>query len=658
MGVNLGNLYLPARAVDESPVFSQTAASKAFADIANGPLHLALVLIKAPELLHDTTLQGIGLTLLQLCRLGLSCVVMVDHPPRENFKSLREVHPVWRASLNKQVERIAAAIDHHGGRGARPLDSIFEFRGPPDSHESLKLDSSVRIISRNSLLAPLRRGIIPVIVPIGYHFDTQIASAVSPLNATLALTRELAGLSPCISVEDNPLDVAEKITTLQKQVSLDRIIILDPGGGIPSMNRPGGSHIFINLEQEYKHIQHELREAYSHGNFKETKSKVHLAEPKKGKSVAEPNNQLLRLGKNVTLAMLRGTPPGTMLSRSPAAGGSITTTTHGDPSTKFTGIETKSGSHNNEQDLSPLPETWSSNYRYSPAENLLLAKQALDLLPPSSSVLLTTPFEAANSTRSTAPAAPGVGTRSQRNPLIHNLLTDKPVYSSSLPTTRVVSSNTKISPGGDLQSSTTTFIKQGMPVTLIPDPFTQPWTPPTPTTPLLKLSDPRIDLPRLIHLIEDSFGRKLDIEHYLSRISNKLAGIIIAGSYEGGALLTWESPPGSHDSPSRLVPYLDKFAVLKRSQGAGGVADIVFSAMVRDCFPHGVVWRSRRDNPVNKWYFERARGTRQLPVKEPGGQGWTMFWTTEGVSGERFADYEAVCEAVVPSWGDGKAVLD
>ena len=86
------------------------------------------------------------------------------------------------------------------------------------------------------------------------------------------------------------------------------------------------------------------------------------------------------------------------------------------------------------------------------------------------------------------------------------------------------------------------------------------------------------------------------------------------------------------------------------------MADIVFNAMVRGCFPNGVCWRSRRDNPVNKWYFERARGTWKIPDTN-----WTMFWTTEGVEvggGQRFMDYEAVCRGVEPSWADKKRVAD
>jgi len=110
------------------------------------------------------------------------------------------------------------------------------------------------------------------------------------------------------------------------------------------------------------------------------------------------------------------------------------------------------------------------------------------------------------------------------------------------------------------------------------------------------------------------------------------------------------------------VPYLDKFAVLKRAQGSGGVADIVFNAMVRTAFPQGVVWRSRRDNPVNKWYFERSIGTWKVTDK------WTMFWTGDEVDFEnasagsvgenekalRWKDYVSVCANTEPSWADQK----
>jgi amino-acid N-acetyltransferase len=274
-------------------------------------------------------------------------------------------------------------------------------------------------------------------------------------------------------------------------------------------------------------------------------------------------------------------------------------------------------------------------------------RRALQMLPPTASGLITTPQEAANSARvRMSEDVSTVGTRRQKNPLIHNLLTDKPAYSSSLPSGRL---------GATAQSvSGSTFLKHGMPLTILPNPAAQEWT--AEKQPWVKLTDSRIDLERLVYLINDSFDRKLDVEGYLKRVNDRMAGVIIAGDYDGGAILTWETPPGADDGDtSRLVPYLDKFAVLKTSQGAGGVADILFNAMARTCFPNGVCWRSRKDNPVNKWYFERSAGTWKIPESN-----WTMFWTTPSVeqNSQTFVDYEAVCRTVPPTWLDNKAVQD
>lgn len=81
-----------------------------------------------------------------------------------------------------------------------------------------------------------------------------------------------------------------------------------------------------------------------------------------------------------------------------------------------------------------------------------------------------------------------------------------------------------------------------------------------------------------------------------------IAAVVVAGDYEGAAIITWEHARGTE----KRVCYLDKFAVLKRSQGAGGVADVVFKSMVEAVQTglleaEGVVWRSRRWNPVNRW---------------------------------------------------------
>ncbi|KAH6856610.1 hypothetical protein B0I37DRAFT_367924 [Chaetomium sp. MPI-CAGE-AT-0009] len=296
------------------------------------------------------------------------------------------------------------------------------------------------------------------------------------------------------------------------------------------------------------------------------------------------------------------------------------------------------------------------------AKNLNLVKKTLAILPSTASAVITTPAEAANLRSPPTPASEAtvgqiageVKTRRWQNPIIHNLITDRPIYSASLPIGRVKPTrrNDETSRG---QMPMTTLAKKGLPVTIFPCTRTGPWRAPEPGVSRLKLTDTCIDLPRLVHLINDSFNRKLDVEHYLRRVEDSLAGIIIAGEYEGGAILTWERPFGMDEataySTGRLVPYLDKFAVLKKSQGAGGVADIVFNAMVRDCFPGGVCWRSRKNNPVNKWYFERSCGVRKLPESN-----WAMFWTTPeaATNGQLMRDYEDVCRNVLPSWEDTK----
>ncbi|TFA97500.1 Amino-acid acetyltransferase [Trichoderma ghanense] len=312
------------------------------------------------------------------------------------------------------------------------------------------------------------------------------------------------------------------------------------------------------------------------------------------------------------------------------------------------------------------PETNSSHEEAgrAHAKNLKLAKDTLSLLPEAASVLITTPSAAANTSSTSSPGFSPVRngdfqlgfdgmvtTRRKQNPLLHNLLTDKPVFSPSLPLQRIQSPESASLATGE--SIDATLVKRGMPLAIYPDPRTEPWRPPAPGERRLQLTDRSIDLQRLVTLIEDSFGRKLDVDDYLQRTNQNLAGVIIAGEYEGCAILTWEKPnsldPRTAYEQGRFVPYLDKFAVLRSRQGSGGVADIIFNAMVRDCFPDGVLWRSRKDNPVNKWYFERSVGTSKLA-----GCNWAMFWTTLELSGkgQKLADYEAVCREIMPSWAD------
>lgn len=550
------------------------------------PLHIALVKLRQPQLLNDAQLHGIALTLSQMARLGMNIALVVDcdeDVPSDNL----ELSHHWENMVRAQCTRIVTALEEYNEAGAFEVDHALALSdSETENPNTVAVRGGVRVENRELILPPIEEGIIPVIPPWAYNSELKKVR-VEPDDVLLALTREFAGLNMSSgpgATSSSLEDGSEEAYAPGSKPLLDRIIILDPLGGLPSTKRPDG-HVFINLEAEYQDVRKELaRGPLTCYSLKHSSADV-------------PNRH---------------------------------------------------------------------------CKNIDVVQKALKLLPPSSSALIITPAEAAISSQ--APMLPtpstGVRTRRTKNPLIHNLLTDKPMISSSLPTPAMTHE------AAPTALARTTFLKKGIPLTLIPDPrFAGPWQPPCATYPSIELeNDPRINFPKLVDLIEDSFRRKLDAHHYLERIRGRVAGLIIAGDYEGGAICTWELPAGVTSRPPPAsplwVPYLDKFAVLTKSQGSGGVADIVWGALTRTCFPNGLVWRSRTDNPVNKWYFERAKGVWNLP----GGQ-WTMFWTTDGVvedwaqkqsvgktelqKGEEqdmslWDAYIGVCGNIAPSWADGK----
>ena len=140
-------------------------------------------------------------------------------------------------------------------------------------------------------------------------------------------------------------------------------------------------------------------------------------------------------------------------------------------------------------------------------------------------------------------------------------------------------------------------------------------------------------------LLEESFNKKLDYEPFWNRVETTLDFAIVAGDYEGGAIVTREVLPSSHpDGTPRTMAYLDKFAVLPSHQGDGTV-DFLWVTLHDESYGLGtpgarnfiegsmqglgkgedLVWRSRGDNPVNKWYYERSSGHLRM------GQ-WVLFW--------------------------------
>lgn len=518
---------------------------------SEGPLNLAIVKLCKPELLEEEALTGIAKTLSHLRKLGLLSVVVLDDGAQGS-----------RSLSRQQTHRIQQAFDTFGSPSARVLSQIITGRLARDAGY---FPSALAVRFPRTLLDALYNEAIVIIPPVCLSYDLGTASSVDADEIIMALVKYFSGLQ----FDEHDLSGLQSYNPSMgaaQIASIERLIILDPIGGIPLENSTS-SHRFINLEQEFTPVMDSL----ARSGFDETS--------------------------------------GTQLTR----------------------------------------ET-----RQAHARNLKLTRSVLSILPPAASSIITTPYTAA--TKPTG-GLPAVSTRNRLNPLIHNLLTDKPVFSPSLPLERIRPEKA----GEALRDQTyvATVVKRGMPLTIFPDPSQSPWTPPQPGKPRLRLTDTCIDLARLQHLVEDSFGRKLDIRDYLERVNDNLAGVIIAGQYEGGAILTWESPHGLDAATAyeqnRLVPYLDKFAVLRSRQGSGGVADVVFNAMVRSCFPSGVCWRSRKDNPVNKWYFERSLGTCKLPETQ-----WTMFWTTPHIvpNSSELQDYEDVCRHIESSWLDRQQPAD
>lgn len=535
-----------------------------------GPVNIAIMMLRDPQNLVQSTVDGIAKTIAQLRVLGLLAAVVIDCTEDSN-----------RQTFDDEALRLCEAIDNFGKPGAKVISNIF-VGNSSETQQASAYSNTIKVSDRGLLKRAFRHGLIPVIPSLACPDELSTARTSNAEQTVLALTTFLSGLQ----FDKPPLPDAsgnsKNIWRPEKIASVERVILLDALGGTPTSGRGVGvCHRFINLEQEYERLRSQL------------------------------------LGPE------------------------------GSPATANSTGKTLSNNH---------------------VSNLTLAKETLSILPPSSSAIITTPFAAANTTpmyakpRSIKMEDSQLGfdgmvtTRKKHNPILHNLLTDKPMYSSSLPLQRIQDGGYRVDPR---DSTAATLVKKGMPLTIYPDPRENPWRTPKPDGPRHRLTDTYVDLPRLVHLIDDSFGRKLDVQDYLYRVNDNLAGIIIAGEYEGGAILTWEKPEGCSDKEAYdnglYVPYLDKFAVLRSRQGSGGVADIVFNAMVRDCFPDGVCWRSRKDNPVNKWYFERSVGTTKLSDSN-----WTMFWTTMGLCGRqtKLQNYESVCRSIQPSWADNKHIVD
>ncbi|CAG8613893.1 8526_t:CDS:2 [Ambispora gerdemannii] len=453
--------------------------------------HIALIKIQGP--LNELNREGIAKTLLHLQKLGLMSIVVVGN---EDWKKM-EGSSRFRELFQKmffEAGLICDAIEQSGGRAMPIYNSVFtigkNLQDFPDLYTKKKLRTTSVPglgdidVSLSWLKSSLQLGQIPLILPIAID-ESSNQQVVQANTAMIALSHALSNLSDTDCLKSPELEPM-------------KIIIINSEGGIPSQERRG-SHVFINIQEEYEQIK---------------------------------------------------------------------------------------------QDYKVNPQ-WNDTHPTG-LESLDMMKTCLENLPSTSSGIIVPAY------------APTV--------LLSNLITDKPLFSSSLP----LSSPTT-------PWTTTTILRAGMKVTH-------------------HRSFDTIDIAAFKALVETSFGNKLDLEKYLKRMEKCVDTIIVTGDYSGVAVITMESASvekNNNDNIKRdVVPYLDKLAVDPEHQGTGA-ADLLWK-QIQIKYPK-IIWRARATNPINKWYFERSDGNLRVP-----GSQWMMFWYGSE-EGTRIKQYAKIVQLIPAS---------
>ncbi|KAK6454042.1 mitochondrial amino-acid acetyltransferase [Scheffersomyces xylosifermentans] len=468
------------------------------------PLRVAIFRIKFLSI-SQTEWKGISETFKRLVNLGISPIVILDydHLSKDTFK----YNELYMINQVNRVMNYLGKPEEENGLKTTSLRSLFSIKNK---------DSKPEINSLESILIPLYQGIIPIIQPIVYNKENTYQEFINSNQLLYSLSESLLSTSDLLSIE--------------------KIVMIDPLGGIPSVERNQTSHVFINLSQEYSDIVSELYIGY----IKPKDRDHHLA-------------NLNTMHEVLTLA------------------------------------SAKSGNDD-------------------------------------ATGIITTPYIMSIN-------------NDQLNPIMYNVLTDRPIISSSLPSTN-----------NRTPQLSTSILKKGVEVkTYEEGSYAGEFT-------LHNLiDDGLIDKERLVTLLNDSFGRELQVESYFERINKNLATVVIVGDYDGAAIITWEN------NGKERIAYLDKFAIARKNQGLPGLADIIFKIILQS-HPYELIWRSRKVNPVNKWYFERCIGSMSAPDSQ-----WKIFYTgdifnkridktrTKAVKGavdigQKLQEYSKICESIPPSF--------
>jgi hypothetical protein len=111
-----------------------------------------------------------------------------------------------------------------------------------------------------------------------------------------------------------------------------------------------------------------------------------------------------------------------------------------------------------------------------------------------------------------------------------------------------------------------------------------------------------VDVPRLVTLLESSFGRKLEPRFF----ERAPLAVYLEENYCAAAIIV----------AAPLAPYLTKFAVDRVAQGEGMGRDL-WEAVARD--HRALFWRARVENPIAGWYTSLCDGMMKV-------RGWTIYF--------------------------------
>ena len=529
------------------------------------------------------TLESIATALSHAMLLGIRSIIIVDYADDSMQLQGRKSFVDDQKMVAELLNEITRAISRQNTCESIIINDALTIRHMDQQNPILVRSKGQVYLERVNLIKyAAKDGKICIVAPLAFSPRSMRLRHVSADDALVAICRGLSSKTIDNSYQGSTKDLQARYEE-DKQYSVDRVILIDPLGGIPNSRVTISADDFINLEEEYDDVMQDLKERVI-SNSSVVHFKRNIGSCKNGKHRPGDHNALI-LSRHI--------------------------------------------------------------------RNLELVRNMLYCLPSTSSALIASPTFI--STVFSMSPEERKGTDNHRgSALVHNFLTNKPPLSLDRKIASQEGSTEELKEKTFEHIYHSSFIRRGNKLKILPQPIKHSWSfVPTASSRLKPLSS-AVNLERVRDLLENSFGQSLDMGKYFGRIQHSLAGLVIAGDYSGCAILTWERGHKSHfvDSSSskvadNAVPYLDKFAVAKHCQGENGLASTMFSAISNEIFGSGFVWRSRKNNIVNKWYFGRSIGTWKLPNSD-----WTMFWTTSDVECDisNWQRYVHVCTQTKSSW--------